>query len=39
MIQTVEEEFYIEKNGKEQLQEDLLRKRYEERAGARGNCH
>jgi hypothetical protein len=39
MIQTVEEEFYIENNGKEQLREELLLKRYEERTRARGNAH
>lgn len=39
MIQTVEEEFYIESDGKEQLQEELLRKRYEKQIQARGNAH
>ena len=35
MIEEVEGEFYVERDGKEQLQEDLLRRRYEERASAR----
>lgn len=34
MIQAVEGEFYVERDGREQLQEDLLRRRYEERASA-----
>jgi len=35
MIKEVEGEFYIERDGKEQLQEYLLRRRYEERVSAR----
>ena len=35
MIEEVEGEFYVERDGKEQLQEDLLRRRYEERESAR----
>ena len=38
MIQEVEGEFYIEHNGKEQLQEDLLLRRYQERVRAREKC-
>jgi hypothetical protein len=34
MIEEVEREFYIELDGKEQLQEDRLQRRYEERASA-----
>jgi hypothetical protein len=35
MIEEVEGEFYIERDGKEQLREDLLLRRYEERVSAR----
>jgi radical SAM superfamily enzyme YgiQ (UPF0313 family) len=35
MIEDVEGEFYVERDGKEQLREDLLLKRYEERVTAR----
>jgi radical SAM superfamily enzyme YgiQ (UPF0313 family) len=35
MIEEVEGEFYVERDGKEQLQEDLLRRRYEERSSVR----
>jgi len=38
MVQMVEGEFYVNSNDKEQLQEDLLQKRYEERTRARGNA-
>jgi hypothetical protein len=36
MIQEVEKEFYCERNGKDQLQEDILVKRYRERGNGRG---
>ncbi len=35
MIQAVEGEFYVERDGTEQLQEDLLRRRYEEKTKGR----
>jgi hypothetical protein len=35
MIEKVEGEFYVEGDGKEQLQEDALLRRYEERASKR----
>ena len=39
MIEEVEGEFYMEHDGKEQLQEDLLRRRYEERASIRAETN
>jgi hypothetical protein len=38
MVQEVEGEFYFEHNRKEQLQEDLLLRRYQERVRAREKC-
>ena len=38
MIQEVESEFYLEHKGKDQLQEDLLLKRFQERVRAREKC-
>ncbi len=35
MVEEIEEEFYVNRNGKEELQEDILRKRYMDRAIAR----